>query len=285
MISPRNGSSPLDDKGENTQERHLALALDAYAPEEMARRAETAGTAKARLSVRRTLMLAILAGAFIAFGAMLFLLVSTGNEMGFGLGRWVAGIAFSLGLVLVVVAGAELFTGNSLIVIAWADRLITSRELLRNWLLVYLGNTIGAAVMAVLSLLAGLHKLGGGAFGETAALVASAKTNRPLIELFFSGILCNVLVCLAVWMCFSARRVTGKILAIIFPISAFVALGFEHSIANLYLIPFGMLAGDSWDFSAFLFNLVPVTFGNIVGGGLLVAAVYWIIYRMGETRA
>lgn len=267
--------------GENNQ--HLSTALDAYAPAEIAKRVETAGIAKARLGVRPTLALAALAGAFIAFGAMLFTLVmTTGGEGALGPGRWLGGIAFSLGLVLVIVAGAELFTGNNLIVIAWADRLIPLRSLLRNWGLVYIGNAAGAFSMVLLTYLAGLHKLGGGALGQTAAAFAVGKISAPPLQLFFSGILCNILVCLAVWMCFSARQVAGKVLVIVFPISAFVALGFEHSIANMYLIPFGMLAGGGLDFFAFIGNLIPVTLGNIVGGGVFVAATYWLIYRAKE---
>lgn len=258
----------------------LSLALDAYAPAEIAVRAETAGVAKAKLSLRQILALSVLAGAFISIGAMLFILVmTTSGEVAFGPGRWMAGIAFSLGLILVIIAGAELFTGNSLIVIAWADGLISFRALFRNWALVYAGNAFGAFSMVAFAYLAGLQNLGGGALGETAVGIAKGKIAAPPVQLFFSGILCNILVCLAVWMCFSARQVAGKVLVIIFPISAFVALGFEHSIANFYLIPFGMLTGEGLDLLAFLQNLIPVTLGNIVGGGFFVAATYWLIYR------
>ena len=267
----------------------LTLALDPYAPAEIAERVETAGVAKARLPVVGTLTLAALAGAFIALGGMFFTLVMTGADFALGADRLLGGIAFSLGLILVVVAGAELFTGNNLIVIAWADRLISTGALLRNWGLVYVGNFVGSVGMVVLVVLAGVLDLGGGALGETAAAIAKAKVALPLHTAFFSGILCNILVCLAVWMCFAARRVTGKVLCIVFPISAFVALGFEHSIANMYLIPIGMIAdarlgGGGLDVAAFLGNLIPVTLGNIVGGGVLVAAVYWLIYRRGRDQ-
>ena len=216
---------------------------------------------------------------------MFFLLALANADPTVGADRILAGVAFSLGLVLVIIAGAELFTGNNLIVIAWADRRITTRELLRNWGLVYVGNLVGASAMVVLALLAGLGDAAGGALALIASDLAEAKIGLSPIRAFFSGILCNVLVCLAVWMCFSARQVIGKIFCIVFPISAFVALGFEHCIANMFLIPFGMVAAGSdtgFDFLAYLHNLVPVTLGNIVGGGILVAAVYWVIYRRGR---
>ena len=262
----------------------LTLALDAYAPGEIAKRVETAGVAKVKLSMLQTLALAVLAGAFISFGAMLYTLAMTGADFALGIDRLIGGLAFSLGLVLVVVAGAELFTGNNLIVIAWSDRLISSADLARNWILVYIGNFIGAIGMVFLALFAGLPEIGQGAMGKTALAIANAKVDLPFYRAFFSGILCNILVCLAVWMCFSARRVAGKILCVIFPVCAFVALGFEHSIANMYLIPVGLLAENGpadlgTQLGGFLGNLVPVTLGNIVGGGVLVSAVYWVIYR------
>jgi formate transporter len=260
----------------------LAIALDAYAPGEIAKRVETAGVAKARLSALQTLTLAALAGAFIAFGGMFYTLAMTGADPALGSARLLGGVAFSLGLILVVIAGAELFTGNNLIVMAWADRLITTRALLRNWGLVYLGNAIGAATMLALTFGAGLQDLGGGAYGETATAIAQAKVAISAPRAFFSGVLCNILVCLAVWMCFSSRRVTGKVFCVLFPVAAFVALGFEHSIANMYLIPAGMLAGNGFDAAALLANIIPVTLGNILGGGLLVAFVYWVIYRRKE---
>jgi formate/nitrite transporter len=258
-------------------------SIDAYAPAEIAGRAETAGVNKARQAAVPTLALAVLAGAFIAFGAALFTLVMTGNPLGLGPARLLGGVAFSLGLVLVIVGGAELFTGNSLIVFAWADRLITTRRLLRNWGLVYLGNFAGATGTAVMVYLSGTLAIGAGtdagAVGDTAARIAEAKVALPAFEAFVRGILCNVLVCLAVWLCFSARTVAGKVLAIVFPISAFVALGFEHSIANMYMIPVGWMAGaEAVTLGGFLHNLVFVTAGNVVGGGVLVALVYWLVY-------
>ncbi|MEM7225214.1 MAG: formate/nitrite transporter family protein [Pseudomonadota bacterium] len=265
----------------------LGHALEPYTPAEIAKRVETAGVAKARMAAPQILMLAVLAGAFIALGGMVFTLVMTGADSAVGIDRLIGGIAFSLGLILVVVAGAELFTGNNLIVIAWADRRISTFELLRNWGLVYLGNLAGAFAMVALAALAGVPDIGGGAVGATAAKIAQHKLALPFGQALVSGILCNLLVCLAIWMCFGARRVTGKVLCIVFPISAFVALGFEHSVANMYLIPAGLIAESGLghalaNLGGFLGNLVPVTLGNIIGGGVLVAVVYWVIYRQGR---
>jgi formate/nitrite transporter len=253
--------------------------LDAHSPREIAALVEAVGVAKARLPALNTLVLGVLAGAFIAFGAMFTTLVTTGNDLGFGINRLVGGVAFSLGLILVVVGGAELFTGNNLIVMAWADRKITARQLLRNWGLVFAGNFVGALGAAVLVYLSGVLQLGDGAVAATASQTATAKVALPFVEAFFRGVLCNTLVCLAIWLCFAAHTVSGKILAIIFPISAFVALGFEHSIANMYFIPLGwLLDADGVTLASFLGNLIPVTLGNIVGGSLFVALVYWLVY-------
>lgn len=258
-----------------------ALGIDAYRPPQIAQLVEQAGVAKARLGALPTLVLAVLAGAFIAFGAMYFTLVVTAHGMGFGPARMLGGIAFSLGLVLVVVAGAELFTGNNLLVMARVDGLITTAELLRNWVIVYLGNFVGAFATAVFLHLSGTLAFADGAVGATADAIATAKVRIDWIEAFVRGILCNALVCLAVWLTFAAREVTGKILAIVFPISAFVALGFEHSVANMYLIGLGLLRGaEGVGIGGFLFaNLLPVTLGNIVGGAGLVGLVYWLCYR------
>ena len=271
-----------------------SIDIDAYAPPEIASRIETAGVKKAHLPVLQTMVLAVLAGAFIAFGGMFYTLVVTDSGMGFGPQRLLGGIAFSLGLILVVIAGAELFTGNNLIVMAWAENKISTHQLMRNWLLVYIGNFVGAMATALIVYWSGILSLGDGALGETAKAIARGKVQLPFMEAFLRGVLCNTLVCLAVWLCFAAHTVTGKILAIIFPVSAFVALGFEHSVANMYLIPIGYLAsvGDSSatglmsyftatngiTLSGFIGNLVPVTLGNIVGGSVFVALVYWIVY-------
>lgn len=261
--------------------------FDAYTPDQIARRVETVGIAKARLATVPLIALAVLAGAFIAFGTMSYTVTVTGSGLGFGPTRLLGGVIFSLGLILVLVGGAELFTGNVLMVMGWADRKIATRELLRNWGLVYLGNFAGALGMAALAWAAGAFELGNGAVGPTTIELASVKVGLPFGIAFFRGVLCNILVCLAVWLCFAARGVADKILAILFPISAFVALGFEHSVANMYLIPAAMLAaGDAaapgLDLGGLVGNLVPVTLGNIVGGGLFVAATYYIIYLRGR---
>ncbi|MGI9383512.1 MAG: formate/nitrite transporter family protein, partial [Methyloligellaceae bacterium] len=218
----------------------------------------------------------LLAGIFIGFGGALYTLVVTGSTLGFGPAKLVGGIAFSLGLVLVVVGGAELFTGNTLIVMAWADRDVSTMALLRNWAVSYVANGAGAVLLAVAVFHSGI--LASGDMKATAVAIAEGKMRLAADQAFIRGILCNMLVCLAVWLSFAAHSVSGKILAIIFPITAFVALGFEHSIANLYLIPVGLLAGAQGDLLAFVGNLVPVTLGNIVGGAGGVAVVYWTIY-------
>ncbi len=256
------------------------LDIDAYTPAQVALRVESAGVAKAKLGTVPTITLAILAGAFIAFGAMFYTLVVTDSALGFGPTRLLGGAAFSLGLILVIVAGAELFTGNNLIVMAWADKRVTGVQLLRNWGLVYLGNFAGALATAGCVALSGVLEMNNGAVGATAAAIAESKLQLTPLEALIRGVLCNALVCLAVWLCFAARSVSGKILAILFPISAFVGLGFEHSVANMYVIPVAMFTGllES-DIAGLLINLSVVTLGNIIGGSLLVALVYWVIYR------
>ena len=264
----------------------LADSGDAYSPPQMARLVNSLGIRKAQLPALQLWMLGLLAGAFIAFGAMFFTLVMTGNQSGFGVARLLGGLAFSLGLILVIIGGAELFTGNNLIVMAWAESNVSTGQLLRNWGIVYAANLVGALGCVVLVWYSGTLDLGGGAVAGTAAAIANAKVELGFVEAFVRGILCNTLVCLAVWLCVSAHHVSGKILSIIFPISAFVALGFEHSVANMYLIPIGMLAGGgSIDVADFAGNLVPVTLGNIVGGSGFVALTYWVIYLRGRGQA
>lgn len=243
------------------------------------------------------IVLGVLAGAFIAFGAVFMTVVLAGsNELPWGIARLLAGLAFSLGLILVIVGGAELFTGDSLMIVACASGRISVRALLRAWSLVYLGNIVGAVGTAGLVFLAGQHEFGGGLVGKAALGIAATKAALPTVQLFFLAVLCNVLVCLAVWMSFGARSATDKVVVIIPPISAFVAAGFEHSIANLYLLPYG-LAVKTWagpnfwaainqtatDYpdlisSAALHNIAVSTIGNLLGGSLMVGAVYWFVY-------
>jgi formate transporter len=253
--------------------------LDAYPPDQVAALVAQVGVRKAGLPLLQTATLGVLAGGFIALGAAFYTITVTGSGLGFGPTRFVGGLAFSLGLILVIVGGAELFTGNSLIVMAWAEQRVTMGQLLRNWAIVYVANLAGALGTALLVHAAGVLDLGDGATGETAAAIARAKVALDPATAFFRGVLCNVLVCLAIWLSFAAGSAAGKILAIIFPITAFVALGFEHSVANMYLIPLAMLAGaEGVTLGGFVVNLIPVTLGNIVGGGLLVGLVYWAVY-------
>jgi len=269
-----------NENGSSRQDQSLHFDFDAYSPPQIAERVENAGVAKTAQTFRQTFTLSMLAGAFIAFGALFYTLVLTDSNLGFGLSRLVGGAAFSLGLILVVIGGAELFTGNSLLVMAWADRKVSTAQILKNWTIVYIGNFIGALLVAALVILSGVFGLNGGGVGETATGIAVAKLDLSLSEAFFRGVLCNALVCLAVWLCFAARSVTDKILAILFPISAFVGLGFEHSVANMYALPVAMMSdGLAWNISGLVQNLIVVTAGNIVGGGGLVALVYWLIYR------
>jgi formate transporter len=257
---------------------------DAYPPQEIARKVERLGVAKARTDTLTMLVLAILAGAFISIGALFFTVVVTDSSFGFGATRLLGGLSFSLGLILVVVAGAELFTGNNLIALAWASRLIGTREVLRNWLLAYVGNVVGCLGTVLLVVWGNIAGLGGGAVGEMAIRIAHTKADLTLTEAFTRGILCNALVCLAVWLAIGARSVADKILAILFPITAFVAIGFEHSIANWFFLPFGYALDEQGAVSiaGIVRNLAAVTAGNIVGGTLLVAAVYWVAYLRAE---
>ena len=259
--------------------------LDAYAPAQIALRVREVGVTKATMPVLTMFALAVLAGAFIALGALFYTVtVTTGNEVAvpFGLLRLAGGVTFSLGLVLVVVGGAELFTGNNLIAMAWASGRVTTQQVMRNWGWVYLGNLVGAVGTAGLVWLAGVHTMSNGAVGETMLQIARSKIALDPVSALARGILCNVLVCLAVWLCMGARSVTDKILAIVFPITAFVACGFEHSVANMYFLPIGvaLAAGTSAPLSVTeaVSNLALVTIGHVLGGTVLVALVYWSVY-------
>ncbi len=250
---------------------HTVPDHDAHKPAEIAALIEEAGVGKARLPAGQMLVLAMLAGAFIGFGAAAFSMVMAGTDPTFGPARLLGGVVFALGLILVVVGGAELFTGNALMVMATVDGKITVPQLLRNWVIVYAGNLIGAVSLAVAFSLAGL--LNGG-MGGTAVSIAEAKAALPVTEAFMRGALCNALVCLALWLSFAARTVAGKILAILWPISGFVLLGLEHSVANMYFFPQGWAAGADLNPSAVLVQMIAVTAGNILGGAGGVALAY-----------
>lgn len=266
------------------------LGIDSFSPAEIAERIEAIGVTKARLPTLAMFMLGVCAGGFIGLGALYYTLVASDSTLPFAVNRVLGGIVFSLGLVLVVVAGAELFTGNNLLVMAWADRRISLSEVAHNWLVVYVANAVGAIGLAVLVYLSNHGAMNGGAVASTYVKIAAAKVALPFIEAFFKGVLCNLLVCLAVWLTLAGRSVTDKVLAIVFPISAFVAAGFEHSVANMYLIPVGILlagaaAPAGLDWGGFIGNLIPVTLGNVAGGSLMVAAVYYLIYHRALRQA
>ena len=213
------------------------------------------------------------------FWRIFYTFTVNGAEWGIGPNRLLGGLVFSLGLVLVIIGGAELFTGNCLIVMAWADRKVSGGLLLRNWGIVNFGNFVSAAGAAALVHRSGTLGLGESAVQATAAAIARGKVSLPFIEVFMRGIRCNILVCLAVWLSYAAYHVAGKFLVIILPVAAFVALGLEHSVANLYFVPVAMFAGvEGVTMSGFFANFIPVTLGNIVGGGVSVAFVFWVIY-------
>lgn len=251
-------------------------------PSEMARKAEETGVKKAAMAAVPTFVLAILAGSFIALGAVFSTTVTSGT-LSFGMARMLGGITFSLGLILVVVGGAELFTGNNLIVMAWAGRRVATRALLRHWAIVYLGNFAGAVATAALIAHSGQLGFGEGAVGARLVAIAVGKMRLTFLHAVALGILCNVLVCLAVWLCYGAASVADKILAVLFPITAFVACGFEHCVANMYYLPAAIFHGARVTWGDFLLkSLLPVTIGNILGGSVLVALVYWFVYLRGE---
>lgn len=284
----------MEPSREGLFESQKSRLLDALLPADIARRAEEVGVGKVRLDVVSLAALSVLGGAFIGLGGMFASSVLAGADPA-GPVRALAGLVFALGLVLVVVGGAELFTGNNLMVMAWASGRVRLTEMLRAWAIVYLGNFVGSLGTALLVFLAGQPFLGDGTTAITALQIAAAKTSLPVANAFFLGILCNVLVCLAVWLSYGARSTADKILAVLFPVSAFVTAGFEHSVANMYFVPLGFLlrdlgpetlltdpaavaAAEALSWVGFIKNLTAVTFGNVIGGGILVGAVYWFIY-------
>ena len=273
---------------------HPMAGVESLTPIEIARLVEERGVAKATASSQTTFVLGVLAGAFIALGAVLSTIVATGSPLGFGPTRLLSGLAFSLGLILVVVAGAELFTGNNLITMSWVSRHISLGRLLRNWGLVYVGNLVGALSVVAMVFFAEWWEQADSAVGGTALSIAAAKASLPFTVVVVRGILANALVCLAVWLATAGRTVTDKVLAIVFPITAFVAAGFEHSIANMYFLPMGLvLKGQAsveaasgmsgselagLDIGTTVANIAAATLGNVVGGAVLVGLVYWFVY-------
>lgn len=278
--------------------------IDALLPPDMAQACENVGLAKANRDPLALLVLGILAGAFIAFGGLFSTVVLSGADaLPWGVARLLAGLVFSLGLILVIVGGAELFTGDTLMVMAYASNKISFSRLLRVWGLVYIGNIIGSLATVALVFASGHYGYGGGLIGKTALGIAASKSALPAMQVLALSILCNVLVCLAVWMCFGARSITDKVMVIVPPIAAFVAAGFEHCVANMYLLPFG-LAIKYWGDASFwtrtglspetyaaltpenvLHNISIATLGNLIGGSLLVGIVYWFVYLRPRLRS
>lgn len=297
---------PADKRAESPQ----IVTFETILPASMAERAEQTGVRKASTDLLTLMVLSVLAGAFISFGAIFATTVSAGSvtivsadgataliaSPPYGIMRLLTGLVFSVGLLLVVVAGAELFTGNNLIVMAWASGKVRTSDLLFNWMIAFFGNFVGAFATAVLMFCTTQYTFGSGAVGLAALSTASGKASLAFVPALTLGIMCNALVCLAVWMSYSARTTMDRVVAVVPPIAAFVASGFEHCIANIYFIPFGLLikagAGDGFwrsigktaaDFpnltwANFAANLVPVTIGNMIGGSLMVGLIYWFVY-------
>jgi len=268
--------------------------VDAYAPAEIAKRISAVASKKGALDLYRLFVLAILAGVFIGFGAIFYTTVVHDTGLALGPTKLLGGLVFSLGLILVVLAGAELFTGNMLMVMGFVEGAVSAPNLIRSWTFAYIGNFAGSLLLVVLVFYSRQWAANDALIGAKALAIANAKVNMPFVVAFVRGILANVLVCLAVWLCIGARTTTDKIMAILFPITAFVAAGFEHCVANMYFVPLGLMlkgepavlaaAGGSLDLANltwsgfFVRNLVPVTLGNMVGGGLLVGLAYWSVY-------
>ncbi len=287
------------------EDRIAVSSFDELLPADMAFKAQDIGRIKGSLDFLSTFALAILAGAFIALGCIFYTVsqTTTGVTVPWGIGQVISGVTFSLGLILVIVGGAELFTGNNLVIMAWASRQLSTLRLLRNWVIVYLGNFVGAVATALFVYWGKHYEMADGAVGVTALNIGLTKVNLDFVQALILGILCNALVCLAVWLTYSARTTLSRIAAIIFPISAFVAAGFEHCVANMYFVPYAILIRAStpdtfwqtigvsaanyksltWG-AFFLHNLLPVTIGNMIGGVFFVALVYWVIYLRGGRR-
>lgn len=271
-----------------------SISVDALSPAQTEAKAETLGISKGSMPAGRMFVAAMLAGAFIGFGAMFFCLFTSDSSLPFAVQRAGGGACFCLGLVLVLCCGAELFTGNSLMVCSLFSKKIGAGQLARNWAIVWLGNLVGSLVVVFLVCASQMGAMNGGAVGTTMVNVASSKASLAPATIFAKGILCNVLVCLAVWIGFSARSVVDKVLGIFLPITAFVACGFEHCVANMFFLPTGLLmksAGfgaavanaGALDVTAILYNLSAATVGNIIGG-VLVGLAYWFVYARNNAK-
>ncbi|MGQ3683512.1 MAG: formate/nitrite transporter family protein [Candidatus Loosdrechtia sp.] len=282
---------------ENTTPK-LTQIIDAYAPPQIAAKIDDVARVKAELGFVKTFILSILAGVYLGLGAQFATLVVSDSSLHFGLTSIITGVVFSTGFMLVVIAGSELFTGNNLMIMGYIGGRITRHELLNNWVIVYIGNFVGSLTMVLWMYHTHQWEFFHDMVGAKALLIADKKVSLSFKEALARGVLCNSMVCLATWLCYSSRSVADKIVSIVFPIGGFVASGFEHCIANMYFIPMGVvlrknpevvaaaekMTGKTLDLSHltwkgfFLNNLIPVTLGNIVGGVILVGVVFWFIY-------
>jgi len=292
----KDAPTPVNGRAEVRAETRPDTRVDAYSPKEIAERAVQMGVRKANLGALPMFVQAIMAGGFISVGALFATITGAGASgiLSYGVTRLLVGFVFSLGLILIVLGGAELFTGNNLIMIAWASGKVKLRAVIRNWIIVYAGNMVGSLITALLVFVSQEHTFGGGAVGQAALSIAAHKAEIDFLPALALGILCNALVCMAVWLTLGARTATDKILVIIFPITAFVAASFEHSVANMYFMPIGLLIKtfdpafvtnfaanislDGLTLMSFINNLIPVTIGNIIGGVVMVGALYWFVY-------
>jgi formate/nitrite transporter len=283
-MNERNPAVAREDAGSTAP----LFVFNAYSPEEVAALVKKSGVKKAGLSLLPQVMLAVLGGAFIGLGALYYVVVRSDPTLGYAAKQVLGGGVFCLGLVMVVIAGAELFTGNNLLVMARAHGLISSAQVLRNWGIVLFGNLVGAIRLAVLVSLANHASMNDGEIGRAYLKIAAGKASLPFWTAFFRGVLCNALVCLGIWMSMAGRSVIDKVIALVLPISAFIAAGFEHSIANLYFFAMALLLGAGSEpamVGGMASNLVAVVLGNVVGGGVLVGLVYYLIYVRGLKRA
>ncbi|CAM1334449.1 formate/nitrite transporter family protein [Tenacibaculum aestuariivivum] len=263
------------------------MSTQVFSPEEIVYQTLNSSVKKVKKPFLISVLLGLLAGSFIGLGALFYTIVKSDETYSFATKQLLGGFVFSLGLILVVIAGAELFTGNNLIAIAWAEKKVSTKQMMRNWGIIFFSNMLGAVSLAVMVYFSGHLNMNKGAIAETYLKMADAKCALPFMTAFFRGILCNILVCLGVWMAMGGKTITDKILAIIFPITLFVAAGFEHSIANLFIIPLGLFIKTFGDvqistpflnISGMVNNLIPVILGNIIGGSVLVGLMYHFIF-------
>ncbi|MCD8399522.1 formate/nitrite transporter family protein [Tenacibaculum finnmarkense] len=270
------------------------MSTKVFSPEEIVNQTLNSSVKKVEKSFLTSLLLGILAGSFIGLGALFYTIVKSDQTYSFATKQILGGFVFSLGLILVIIAGAELFTGNNLIAIAWAEKKVSTKQMMRNWGIIFFSNMIGAISLAVMVYFSGHLDMNNGAIAETYLKMADAKCNLPFMTAFFRGILCNILVCLGVWMAMGGKTITDKILAIVFPITLFVAAGFEHSIANLFIIPLGLLIKTFSDvqittlflsISGMIKNLIPVILGNIIGGSVFIGLMYHLIFLNNKKTA